>query len=324
MPLPASLQGKLELPLIASPMFIVSGPEIVIAACKAGVVGTFPSLNARPIEAFEQWLNQIEGELAAAKEADPNARIAPYGVNLIVHKSNPRAQEDLAIIEAHKVPVVITSVGHPGEIAERVHAYGGVVFHDIINLRHAQKAKEAGVDGIILVCSGAGGHAGVINPFTLVPQVREFFDGTIILAGTLSNGKAIRAAEVLGADLAYMGTRFIATTESRAPEGYKQMILDSGPLDVVYTDKVSGINANFIKASLDAAGIDYSKDLPTPEITIGKKGSPEDVGHEPSAESEAKAWKEVWSAGQGVGEIHDVPSVAELVARFKEEYDNAV
>lgn len=315
MPLPTALKDKLALPLIAAPLFLVSGPELVIAACKAGIVGAFPSMNARPIEEFGRWLEQIEDALV---EGD-----APFAANLIVHRSNPRVAEDLELIKQHKVPLVITSVGHPGDVAEEVHSYGGAVFHDVINLRHAQKAKEAGVDGIILVTAGAGGHAGLINPFTLVPQVREFFDSTIILAGTLSNGRAIRAAQVLGADLAYMGTRFIATKEANADDDYKQMIVQSGPLDIVYTDKVSGIKGNFIVSSLAAAGIEV-EGLAKPEIGFGKlRDKREEDRAENQTEEEAKAWKEVWSAGQGVGEIHDIPSVAELVARLKEEYDEA-
>ncbi len=315
MPLPDCLKDRLTLPLIAAPLFLVSEPEMVIAACKAGIVGAFPSLNARPIEEFARWLERIEGEL---DEGD-----APFAVNLIVHKSNPRVAEDLALIKEHKVPLVITSVGQPGEVVDQVHSYGGVVFHDVINLRHAQKAKEAGVDGIILVAAGAGGHGGLINPFTLVPQVREFFDGTIILAGTLSNGRAIRAAQVLGADLAYMGTRFIATKEANADDAFKQMIMQSGPLDVVYTDKVSGIKGNFLVSSLAAAGIEI-EGLPKPEIGFGKLRDKREADRaENQSENEAKAWKEVWSAGQGVGEIHDIPSIAELVARLREEYQEA-
>lgn len=315
MPLPDCLENRLTIPLIAAPLFLISGPELVIAACKAGITSAFPSLNARPVEEFKRWLERLDDEL------DEND--APYAVNLIVHKSNPRVAEDLALIKEHKVPLVITSVGHPGAVVEEVHSYGGVVFHDVINLHHAKKAMEAGVDGIILVAAGAGGHGGVINPFTLVPQVREFFDGTIILAGTLSNGRAIRAAQVLGADLAYMGTRFIATREANAEDAFKQMILQSGPLDVVYTDKVSGIKGNFLVSSLVAAGVEI-EDLPKPAAGFGKQREERDAGRDENmTESEAKAWKEVWSAGQGVGEIHDIPSVAELVARLKEEYDEA-
>lgn len=315
MPLPDCLKDRLKLPLIAAPLFLVSEPELVIAACKAGIVGAFPSLNARPAEEFGRWLDRIEDAL---DEDD-----APFAVNLIVHKSNPRVPEDLALIKEHKVPLVITSVGQPGDVVEEVHSYGGAVFHDVINLRHAQKAKEAGVDGIILVAAGAGGHGGLINPFTLVPQVREFFDGTIILAGTLSNGRSIRAAQVLGADLAYMGTRFIATQEANADDAFKQMILQSGPLDVVYTDKVSGIKGNFLVSSLAAAGIEI-EGLPKPDIGFGKLRDEREADRaEDQTEDERKAWKEVWSAGQGVGEIHDVPSVADLVARLQGEYDEA-
>jgi nitronate monooxygenase len=315
MPLPDCLKDRLSIPLISAPLFLVSGPELVIAACKAGVVGAFPSLNARPTEEFGRWLERLEDEL---DEGD-----APFAVNLIVHKSNPRVAEDLALIKEHKVPLVITSVGQPGDVVEEVHSYGGAVFHDVINLRHARKAMEAGVDGIILVAAGAGGHGGLINPFTLVPQVRAFFDGTIILAGTLSNGRSIRAAQVLGADLAYMGTRFIATREANAEDAFKQMILQSGPLDVVYTDKVSGIKGNFLLGSLAAAGVDI-EELAKPEAGFGKSHEEKVAGRsENMTEEESKAWKDVWSAGQGVGEIHDIPAVAELVARLREEYQEA-
>lgn len=321
MPIPASLKPHLDLPLIAAPMFLVSGPRLVIEACKNGVIGSFPSLNARPLAQYEEWLKEITGELGQYKGANPDKKVAPWGVNLIVHRSNSRLAEDAALTYEYEAPVVITSVGHPGDIAEAVHAYGGVVFHDVTNIRHAKKAQEAGVDGVILVCAGAGGHAGAINPFTLVPQVRDFFDGTIILAGALSDGRAIRAAQVLGADLAYMGTRFIATQESLSEDDYADMIIASGSNDIVYTDQVSGIMGNFLGASLAAAGVD-----PTPGAN--KKAINMDLGEREDDTTKRtdgkKAWKQIWSAGHGVGQIDDAPPVAELIARLKQEYEEAV
>lgn len=319
MPLPQQFEGKLRLPIIASPMFIVSGPDLVLETCKAGVVGTFPSLNARPISQYEEWLNRIESELKAAQEADPQAKIAPFGVNQIVHKSNSRLAEDLAVTYAHKVPLIITSVGHPGDIAAEAHKYGGLVFHDVINMRHAEKAIEAGVDGIIMVCSGAGGHAGVMNPFTIIPQLRERFDGTIILAGTISDGRSVRAAQVLGADMAYMGTRFIATQEANADLDYKQMLLNANSTDIVYTNKVSGINGNFIRQSLEAAGVDFTVEGAAKAVNMDLSAR-----EKYKQESESKAWKDVWSAGQGVGQITDIPKTSELVARLEKDYQDAV
>jgi nitronate monooxygenase len=307
MALAQSIKERLALPVVAAPMFLVSGPEIVIAACKAGVIGGFPSLNARTLEILDHWLQEITEALDQSNTPPGPVGPAPFAVNLIVHKTNLRAKQDLELITKYKAPIVITSVGHPGDIAEHVHSYGGQVFHDVINLRHARKAVEAGVDGIILVCAGAGGHAGLLNPFTFVPQVREFFDGTILLAGGISNGKAVRAAEVLGADLAYMGTRFIATKESMAEDSYKEMIVEAEAKDIVYTDKVSGINANFMVQSLRQAGMAPGEDNQAPEIEIG--------------DDEVKAWKQIWSAGQGVGEISDVPTTQQLVERLKKEYE---
>jgi nitronate monooxygenase len=301
--LPTHIKEKLALPLIAAPMFLVSTPPLILSCCKAGVIGTFPSLNCRSVEILNEWLGQMTAELG-------HTGAAPLGVNLIVHKSNARIKEDAAIVAEHKVPIVITSVGHPGDIVDLVHSYGGLVFHDVINLRHAEKAMEAGVDGLILVSAGAGGHGGLMNPFTFVPQIRDRFDGTIILSGTLSNGRAIRAAEVLGADLSYMGTRFIATEEAMTEIEYKEMITKAQSKDIIYTDKVSGIMGNFIAESLLNAGIKIN-DIQT--------------GAEPdfATKDEKKAWKQVWSAGQGVGEIDDIPSVAALVGRLKAEYERA-
>ncbi len=310
MPMPKLFQGKLALPVIASPMFIVSYPELVVAECKAGIVGTFPSLNARPIELLDQWLGQVTEELAAYAAANPDKPVAPFGVNLIVHKSNGRLMDDLALVVKHKVPLVITSVGAPTQIVEAVHSYGGLVFHDVTNVKHAKKALEAGVDGLILVCAGAGGHAGTLSPFALLPEVRAFFDGPIVLAGSMSSGAAIRAAEVMGADFAYMGTRFIATAEANASPAYKQMIVDGAAADIVYTPVFSGIPGNYLAHSVIANGIDPSQI----SAAVGKPNVSD--WDNPSK----KAWKDIWSAGQGIGTIHDVPTVQELVDRLAAEY----
>ena len=307
------LKSNCEIPAIAAPMFLVSGRELVIETCKAGVIGTFPALNARPIEKLDQWINEIKSAIESERALNPTKKVADYGVNLIVHKSNTRREEDLEMIIKHKVPLVITSVGHPGRFVEKIHSYGGIVFHDVISVRHAKSAIKACVDGLILVCNGAGGHAGTQNPFALLPQIREFYDGTIILAGAISNGRSIRAAEVLGADFAYLGTRFIATKESYAMGGYKEMLEECDASDIVYTNKVSGINANFMAPSLLQNGIDAGGDFPKPEINMDKTRD----------DDEAKAWKTVWSAGQGVGEIHDCPPVKELVENLIKEYKNA-
>jgi nitronate monooxygenase len=309
MSIPNAFRGALRVPAIAAPMFLVSGPDLVIGACRAGVAGSFPSLNARPVAQLDDWLGRINRELAAQRESDPASPCAPYGVNLILHPSNARLKDDLALVVKHRVPFVITSLGHPGEVAKIVHDYGGLVFSDIIHAYHARKAVEAGVDGVIAVASGAGGHAGTQSAFSLIREIREFWDGALVLAGSISDGAAIRAAEILGADFAYMGTRFIATRESMAQDDYKQMIVDSGADDIVYTDVISGTNANFMWPSLARAGFERS------EVVDGHgKGKLHDLG------DEARAWRDVWSAGQGVATIHDVPPVAELVARLEAEY----
>ena len=299
MTLPAALQN-LSLPAIVAPMFLVSGPDLVVASSKAGVVGTFPTLNQRTTEGYEAWLKGIAERLGGAH--------APYGVNLIVHKSNQRVKQDLEVTVRHRVPVVITSLGAVKEIVDAVHSYGGLVFHDVINRRHAEKAAEAGVDGIIAVCAGAGGHAGLLSPFALVTEIRSFFSGTIILSGAMSRGGHILAAQAIGADLAYLGTRFIATTESMADDRFKQMIVKSSAADILYTPAISGVNANFLTPSIVAAGLDPDN-LP--------KHTKMDM------QNEARAWKDVWSAGQGVGSITDVPSVSELCARLAGEYQAA-
>lgn len=303
MPLPALLAERLPLPAIAAPMFLVSGPDLVVETCRGGVLGTFPALNARTTEAYAGWLDDI-----AERRADsPGA--APFGVNLIVHKSNARLEADLKVTVEKKVPLVITSLGAVREVVDAVHSYGGLVFHDIINARHARKAAEAGVDGIIAVCAGAGGHAGTLSPFALIPEIRSFYDKAIVLAGCLTTGAQIAAAQMMGADLAYFGTRFIATRESLAPEGYKQMLLASSADDIVYTDAISGVNANFLRPSIVAAGLDPAN--------LKKHG-------ELDMANEHKAWRDVWSAGQGVGAVADIPAAGELCARLAREYDTAL
>jgi nitronate monooxygenase len=312
MPIPESLRGRFCVPAIAAPMFLVSGPELVIAACQAGVAGTFPALNARPAAQLEEWLGRIDAALGAFQAAHPGRACAPHGVNLILHPSNERLAEDLATVVRHRVPLVITSLGHPGEVVRAVHGYGGLVFSDIIHAYHAKKAIAAGVDGIIAVADGAGGHAGTQSPLSLIREIREFWDGVLVLAGSISDGAGIRAAEVMGADFAYMGTRFIATLESLAPPEYKQMVVACGAEDVVYTDAVSGTNANFLRPSLERAG--YAREQFS--VSVGK-------GKLKALADEAKAWRDVWSAGQGVATIHDIPPVAELAARLAREYDAA-
>ncbi len=300
----------LQLPIVAAPMFLVSGPSLVTACCRAGIVGTFPALNQRTAEGFEAWLDEIESDLAGLDHPG-------FGVNLIVHKTNPRLQEDLDICVKHKVPLIITSLGAVPEIVEAVHSYGGLVFHDVINVRHAKKAAAAGVDGLIAVTAGAGGHAGTINPFALISEIRQFFDKTILLSGCQSSGGDVAAARAMGADYAYLGTRFICTKESAASNEYKSMIESANAADIVYTDKVSGVNANFLKDSIEAAG-----------MTLDHQGSskkPIDFGAELLAPEEgSKAWKDIWSAGQGVGSISDSPSVEELVGELSNEYQLAL
>lgn len=302
MPLPPLLADRLRLPAVAAPMFLASGPDLVVACCRSGVIGTFPALNQRTTEGFGAWLDEIDARLAEAPGA------APFGVNLIVHRSNPRLAADLDTVVRHRVPLVITSLGAVRDVVDAVHGYGGLVFHDVISRRHAEKAAEAGVDGIIAVCAGAGGHAGTLSPFALVPEIREIFGGTILLAGALSTGAHILAARALGADLAYLGTRFIATAEALVPEAQKRMIVDSTADDIVYTPNVSGIPASFLRESLLAAGLD--PDAPP-------------SGHRLDLGGEARAWKTVWSAGQGVGAIRDLPPAATLCERLAAEYDAA-
>ncbi|MCZ8100177.1 MAG: nitronate monooxygenase family protein [Burkholderiales bacterium] len=304
MPIPAAFQGRLAVPAVAAPMFLVSGPDLVVETCRAGVVGTFPALNQRTTEGYAAWLTEIEERLAVPSDAGGHLP-APFGINLIVHRSNPRLKADLEVTVARRVPLVITSLGAVRDVVDAVHSYGGLVFHDVINVRHAEKAVAAGVDGIVAVCAGAGGHAGTLSPFALVPEIRRIFTGTIVLSGALSTGFDIAAARALGADLAYLGTRFIATQESMAPDAYKRMILDADASDILYTPAISGVNANFMRPSIVAAGLDPENLPPHGKMDL---------------QEEAKVWKTIWSAGQGVGSIADIPSTADLVARLKHDY----
>jgi nitronate monooxygenase len=306
---------QLALPLIGAPMFIASYPELVIAQCQAGVLGTFPSLNARSSTVLDEWLTRIAGENKTFAAANPGRRVAPFGMNLILHPSNTRREEDLALAVSHRVPLVITSVGKPDRVCPAVQAYGGRVFHDIISVVHARKALDCGVDGLILVCAGAGGHAGGLSPFALLAEIREFFDGPVVLSGALSNGRQLRAAEVMGADYGYMGTRFIATAEAHVSDEQKRMMLESTAADIVYTPYFTGIRANYLRQSVIKAGLDPDR-LDAPPGTPGGVFNPD--------EQKVKAWKDVWSAGHGVGTIHDVPTVAQLVARLADEYRQAV
>ncbi|WP_343488220.1 nitronate monooxygenase [Allomuricauda sp. d1] len=304
--------NDLALPVIAAPMFLISGPKLVIECCKNGIVGTFPALNQRSSEGFEEWLIEIKSELKKFEE-ETGQKAAPFGVNLIVHPTNPRLEADLKLCVKQQVPLIITSLGAVRQVVDAVHSYGGLVFHDIIKKRHAEKASEAGVDGLILVSAGAGGHAGTINPMTLVAEVKKFFDKTIILSGCISTGRDIASAMQMGADLAYMGTRFINAKESKAPDEYKKMIIEAGASDVTYTAAISGVHANFLSASLKAAGI-TEEDL--------KKDTKIDFGKE--LDTEAKAWKTIWSAGQGVATIENTLPVSELVAQLKSEFKEAI
>ena len=282
-------------------MFLVSGPDLVVETCRCGVIGAFPALNQRTSEGYETWLDEIAARLEGVESA-------PFGVNLIVHRTNPRLQRDVEITVRHRVPLVITSLGAVRDVVQAIHSYGGLVFHDVINLHHARKAADAGVDGLILVCGGAGGHAGTLNPFAFIDEVRGFFDKIVILSGAINHGRQIAAAEMMGADLAYLGTRFINTLESLAEDAYKHMILAATAKDILYTSAISGVNANFLRPSIEAAGLDPDHLTHAGEMNVG---------------AEVKAWKTVWSAGQGVGGVHDIPPAAELCRRLVREYHEA-
>ena len=310
MSLPDSLKN-LRLPLIGAPLFLIAQPDLVIAQCKAGIVGAFPALNARPPELLDEWLTKITSELEQAKEQNPSLPIAPVAVNQIVHSSNDRLQHDVQLCVKHKVPIVITSLRPPGEVVEAVHSYGGLVFHDVISVKHAQKAIEMGVDGLILVCAGAGGHAGLMSPFSLITEVREFWDGPIILSGAMSKGEHILAALAMGADMAYMGTRFIASQEAVASEAYKQSLVKSHASDIIYTNFFTGVHGNYLRSSIESAGLDPDN-LPEGELkTMNFSGTT------------AKAWRDIWGAGQSVSGIKSVESVQNIVDKLYLEFTQA-
>ncbi|MEC5216041.1 nitronate monooxygenase [Actimicrobium sp. GrIS 1.19] len=311
MSLPTALQN-LTLPVIGSPLFIASGPALVTAQCKAGIVGSFPALNARPAELLDTWLADIKADLAAYASANPGATVGPIAVNQIVHQSNDRLAHDVEMCVKHQIPIIISSLrAPPKEMMDAIHSYGGIVLHDVISIRHAHKALEAGVDGLILVAAGAGGHAGALSPFALVGEVRKFFSGPIALSGSIATGDAVLAAQAMGADFAYIGSRWLATTESNVDDAYRQAILESTAADIVYTNLFTGVHGNYLKKSIVAAGLDPDA-LPVADKTAMNFGS--------GSSTKAKAWRDIWGAGQGVGLMDEVLSVAEVVAQLKAEY----
>ena len=308
------IKNKLSIPLIGAPLFLVSGPELVIAQCKAGIIGSFPALNARPQHVLEEWIVRIKAELEEYQEQNPDKKVAPFAVNQICHGSNDRLMDDMATCVKHEVPIIITSLRPPEELVQAAHSYGGLVYHDVINVRHAKKAAEQGVDGLILVCAGAGGHAGALSPFALLREVKEWFDGTVILSGSIGDGYSVASSLALGADFAYMGTRFIATKEANADQGYKQMLIESAADDIVYSSLFTGVSGNYLKPSIKNAGLD-PENLPDADKSSMNFGS--------GGNTDAKAWKDIWGSGQGIGGIKDDPSVEDLVTRLKEEYNQA-
>jgi nitronate monooxygenase len=314
MSLPATLARSLEFPVVGSPMFIVSGPELVIAQCKAGIVGSFPTLNERPVEQLDEWPTRIENELGEYKALHPNARVAPYAVKQICHASNDRLMRDMETCVRHKVPIIITSLRPPAEIVEAAYSYGGLVFHDVINVKHARKAAEQGVDGLILVCAGAGGHAGTLSPFALVREVKQWFNGTVLLSGAIADGWGIASALALGADLAHMGTRFIATQEANADPVYKAALIEHAAADIDYSNLFTGVHCNYLGPLIADAGLDPANQsvADKSKMNFGSAGN-----------MKSKAWRDIWGSGQGIGQISDAPRVAELVRRFSAELAQA-
>ncbi len=313
MSLPEVLSRRLRLPLVAAPLFIISTPELVIAQCKAGIVGSFPALNARPAAQLEQWIERITRELAEHDRLHPERPSAPFAVNQIVHRSNERLEQDMVVCVRHKVPIIITSLGARPEINQAVHSYGGIVLHDVINNKFAHKAIDKGADGLIAVAAGAGGHAGTLSPFALVQEIRQWFDGPLLLSGSIASGSSILAAQAMGADLAYIGSAFIATREANAVDGYKQMVSQASADDIVYTNLITGVHGNYLKPSLQAAGLD-PENLPSSDPSQMNFGSDR---------QRPKAWKEIWGCGQGIGVLDHVPTAEALVARFAREYREA-
>ena len=314
MPIPKHIKDNISMPVIGAPLFLVAGPDFVIAQCKAGIIGSFPALNARPQQVLEEWIIRIKTELAQYQEENPDAKVAPFAVNQICHGSNDRLMQDMETCVKHEVPIIITSLRPPAEVVEAAHSYGGLVFHDVISVRHAKKAAEQGVDGLILVCAGAGGHAGALSPFALLREVKEWFDGTVILSGSIGDGHAVASAIALGADFAYLGTRFIATQEANADSEYKKMLEESAAADIVYSSLFTGVLGNYLKPSIKNAGLDPDN-LPDADKSAMNFGS--------GGNTDSKAWKDIWGSGQGIGGIKDSPSVAELVGRIKSEYEEA-
>ena len=308
------LVGKLKIPVVGAPLFIVSGPELVISQCKAGIVGSFPALNARPQEVLDEWIIRIKEELDQHNQENPDQPAAPFAVNQICHASNDRLMQDMESCVRHEVPIIITSLRPPLEMVKAAHSYGGVVFHDVINVKHARKAAEQGVDGLILVCAGAGGHAGTHSPFALVREVKEWFDGTILLSGSISDGYSVASALALGADLAYIGTRFVATKEANADQRYKDMLIASSASDIVYSSLFTGVHGNYLKPSIEKAGLD-------PDNLPGADKSKMNFGS--GGNTKSKAWKDIWGSGQGIGSIKDNPTVKDLVNELTKQYDEA-
>ena len=308
------IKDNISMPVIGAPLFLVSGPELVIAQCKAGIIGSFPALNARPQHVLDEWIVRIKTELAEYQEQNPDAKVAPFAVNQICHGSNDRLMQDMETCVKHEVPIIITSLRPPSEVVEAAHSYGGLVFHDVISVRHAQKAAEQGVDGLILVCAGAGGHAGALSPFALLREVKQWFDGTLILSGSIGDGHSVASAIALGADFAYLGTRFIATEEANAEPEYKKMLEESAAKDIVYSSLFTGVLGNYLKPSIENAGMD-PENLPDADKTSMNFGS--------GGNTDSKAWKDIWGSGQGIGGIQDSPTVSELVGRLKKEYEEA-
>ena len=313
MALPPILEN-LDFPVIAAPMFIVSGPELVIAQCKAGIVGSFPALNARPAEMLEKWIVQIKLELEKYQKDNPDKKVAPFAVNQICHKSNNRLEHDMEVCRKHEVPIIITSLQASKMVYDATHSYGGIILHDVVNIRHSKKALEMGADGLIAVCAGAGGHAGLLSPFALIPEIRQFHDGPLLLSGSIATGGSVAGAQAIGADFAYIGTRFIASEEANAEKAYKQEIIDSAGEDIIYSSLFTGVHGNYLKGSIEKAGLDPNN-LPTADKKSMNFGS--------GGNTDAKAWKDIWGAGQGVGSVSSAPPIAEIVAQMKEEYANA-
>ena len=311
MPIPDSIKDNISIPVIGAPLFLISVPDLVIAQCKAGIIGSFPALNARPQNVLEEWIVRIKTELKEYQEQNPDKKVAPFAVNQICHGSNDRLQGDMEICVKHEVPIIITSLRPPAEVVEAAHSYGGLVFHDVINVRHAKKAADMGVDGLILVCAGAGGHAGALSPFALLREVKSWFDGTIILSGSIGDGYSVASALALGADFAYLGTRFIATHEANAEPEYKQMLIESSANDIVYSNLFTGVLGNYLKPSIQNAGLDPDN-LPTADKSAMNFGS--------GGNSDSKAWKDIWGSGQGIGLIEDAPTVESLVERLRSEF----